>query len=1120
MVNELLKELTEQGIQLWAEGNRLRFRAPKGVLTDEQRAVLKAHKTEILKVLTAPNQVPLTPGQEGIWYTEQLRPDTAAYNMPMAWQIDGALDVAVLEQSLNLIVQRHAVLRTYFEVNEGQPVSAIQPNINFTLDKIDLQHLASTDQEEQASEFVQTEADRLFDLAQAPLLRANVIQLAPTTFILTMTIHHIISDGWSVGLLGQELAQIYNALKSGQTPPVPELPIQYADFARWQQAQLQSKTFSQRLDYWQQKLVDAPTVLQLPTDYARPAVYSDAGGQISLTLPPDLAQAVQTLSRQQNATLFMTLLTTFKMLLYRYTAETNIVVGSPIIHRPQPELEQLIGYFLNNLVLHTDLSGEPTFTELLSKVRRTSLEAYSHQEVPYETIVQTLQPERDLSYNPLFQVAFNLLTTSQHSGLNLTDVNVETISRTEIEAYSKFDLTLYVRQSEAELHLYLVYRIDLFRPERMEEMLTQYQHLLQEIVADPSRGISDYPLITPSAADIVPDPLSPVPTPAQTLVTDLLAAWAEKTPNQTAISHREQVWSYETLFERVNVIARSLRAMGVQSGDVIAIYGTRQFGLIASVIGTLLGGGVFILIDPFLPDERKLMLLREAQVKWLILVQGTTNLPAAADWLAADDELLTKQLQVDGETGQVISAPDISQVTLPTVAEDDPAYIFFTSGSTGKPKAILGNHKGISHFVRWQGEEFAVSPEDRVAQLIGLSFDVILRDIFLPLTHGATLCLPDKVDGLNLADPLPWFKAAGITILHTVPALVQTWLTTGDTSTSLPDIRYTFFAGEPLTDALVNQWRDLCPNSHVVNLYGPTETTMVKCFYRVPAETQPGVQSIGRPLPQTQVFILDENDRQCGLYEPGQIVIHTPFRTLGYLNAPEVAKKQFRPNPFQNDPDDLFYYTGDLGYCQADGTLAILGRTDDQVKVRGVRIELGEIIGTLAKHPMVQANTVIAKKDEHGQNYLVAYVVPQSSGELDAGALQRDLSKILVPAMIPAAFVPLERLPLLPTGKVDRRKLPEPDLNVTSSANDFVEPEGLIEEIIAEVWRTVLGLERVGLYDNFFHLGGHSLMIIRVVARLEQAYGIEVPLRALFDAPTIAELAPVVEEILMAEDQD
>ncbi len=1066
--------------------------------------------------LTQPVSVPLTLGQEGIWYTEQLRPGSAAYNMPMVWRVGGALDVAVLEQSLNVLIQRHTVFRTHFEVSEGQPKAIVWPDMHITLDKADLQHLPQSEQAQQVDTLIQAEANRPFDLTEAPLLRASVIQLDPTSFIVTLTIHHIIGDGWSLGVLARDLTAIYNALIVGQTPTLPDLSIQYADFAHWTQAQQEGERFANHLAYWEQRLADAPPILELPTDYVRPSVYNYTGDQVSLTLPPSLTEAIGVLSRQHQATLFMTLLTAFKMLLYRYTAQSQIVVGSPIIHRPQPELEPLVGYFLNNLVLHTDLSGEPTFRELLDKVRQTSLDAYTYQDVPYETIVQRLRPERDLSYNPLFQVAFNLLSaTIDHSQLNLADLNVETVSQSEIEAHSKFDLTLYVRPNETEIQLYLVYRTDLFRPERMNEMLTQYQHLLHQIVADPSQSISAYPLNTPSAKDILPNPLHPVSAPTQPLVTDLIAAWAKKSPDHPALSQGNRTWTYQQLIAQGYHIARNLRASEVQTGDVVAIYGTRQFGLITSILGTLLSGGVFILIDPFLPDERKRMLLQEAGVKWLILVDGVSDLSPAEDWLNDD---IAGRLSVDGVTGQVNVGLDVTNIILPTVDENDPAYIFFTSGSTGKPKGILGCHKGLSHFIRWQSETFEVTPNDRVAQLIGLSFDVILRDIFLPLTRGATLCLPDQVDGLNLADPIAWFNEARITMLHTVPALVQTWLATDEALPQLPHLRCAFFAGEPLTDNLVARWREMCPNSQVVNLYGPTETTMAKCYYVVPEATQPGVQPIGHPLPQTQIFIMAENDRPCGLYEPGQIVIRTPFRTLGYINASPEAQKQFRPNPFTDDPQDLFYYTGDLGYYQADGILTILGRMDDQVKVRGVRIELGEIIATLAQHPAVQANTVIAKQDEQGQNYLVAYVVAKVGDVLDEVELSTYLSKILMPAMIPTAFVPLDRLPLLPTGKVNRRQLPEPNLSSTHLTDNFVEPEGIIEEMVAELWQAVLRLDRVGLYDNFFHLGGHSLLAIQFLARLKQAYGIDLPLPTLFEAPTIAELTPLIEHILISEE--
>lgn len=412
---------------------------------------------------------------------------------------------------------------------------------------------------------------------------------------------------------------------------------------------------------------------------------------------------------------------------------------------------------------------------------------------------------------------------------------------------------------------------------------------------------------------------------------------------------------------------------------------------------------------------------------------------------------------------------------------------------------------------------FSVTPDDRVAQLIGLSFDPILRDVFLPLTRGASLCLPDKTDGLNLIEPLAWLQQARITILHTVPSLAQAWLTTGQVGMTLPDLRYAFFAGEPLTDTLVTQWRALFPRCRVVNFYGPTETTMVKCYHPIPDQVEPGIQAIGRPIPQTQALILADHDRLCGLNEPGEIVLRTPFRTLGYINASSEAQKQFRPNPFRADPTDLLYYTGDLGYYRVDGSVAILGRRDDQVKVHGVRIELGEIIAWLAQHPTVQANTVITKQDKSGQNYLVAYIVPQSGQKINISVLRNYLSNSLIPAMVPAIFVILEQLPLLPTGKVDRRQLPEPKVISHREEDCFIAPDGPIEELLSQIWQTVLKVESISRQDHFLELGGHSLLAIQVISRLYQEYEIELSLQQLFEYPTIAELALVVEDIIMAD---
>lgn len=1078
-----------------------------------RRKQQQADKTTGIPRRASLSPVPLSYTQEGVWYLEQLQPDTATYNMPFAWRVRGTLDVTALDKSLNRLVQRHESLRTHFEMIDSHPRQIISPDLTLTLCQVDLQTLAETERESRAISLVHEEAYTPFDLTQAPLLRATLLCLAPEDHILMLTLHHIVGDGWSFGLLQRDLAAFYNAFVAEQpAPTLPDLPIQYADFALWQRQRLEGNDANQHLSYWRQQLEGAPPVIELPTDYARPATQKYEGERVSVTLPPSLSLALKKLSQQENVTLFMTLLTGFKILLRRLTGQDDIVVGTPMVNRNRVEIEHLIGYFLNNLVLRTDLSGDLTFRSLLQRVRNTSLDAYSHQDYPFEKLVQDLAPERDLSHTPLFQVFFNMFNAFENSDLELSGVTIEPIKRSETDSRSKFDMTLYLREQNEKIHLNLVYSTSLFRRERMVEMMAQYQHLLAQIVSDPDRPISAYSLVTPAARPQLPDPTTPMPEPPQPLVTDLVAAWAEKTPQQTAVRQGDQSWSYREVVDRADTIARSLTALGVASGDVVAIYAPRQFGLIVSMMATLSSGGVFILIDPFLPDERKRTLVQEAQAKWLISVQADPDKPLDEGWLAEDQKIVGR-LRLEGLTGQALDGPavDPAALTLPTVSEADPAYIFFTSGSTGTPKGILGCHKGLSHFVRWQGEQFEVGPDDRVAQLIGLSFDAILRDVFLPLTRGATLCLPDA-EGLHLAEPLAWFEEAAITILHTVPALAQTWLATADADVRLPDLRCAFFSGEPLTDSLVKQWRDLFPHSQVVNLYGPTETTMVKCYYPIPDAVPPGVQAAGYPMPQTQALVLADNHRLCGLNEPGEIVLRTPFRTLGYINAPEEATKQFRPNPFRDDPADLFYYTGDLGCYQPDGTLAILGRMDDQVKVRGVRIELGEIIAALAQHPTVQANTVIARKDEQGQNYLVAYVVPTAGATVDVSAWRTYLSDTLTPAMVPTAFVTLERLPLLPTGKVDRRQLPEPAFNSTGSENGFVAPKGPVEEKLAKIWRDLLNIEQVGSHDNFFEVGGHSLLAMRLLKQIEQTFGQKIPLTLLFQAPTIAQLAESFEE--------
>ncbi|MCB0164082.1 MAG: amino acid adenylation domain-containing protein [Anaerolineae bacterium] len=1055
---------------------------------------------------------PLTFGQEGIFYVEQYQPDTGAYNIPAVWRLRGPLDLGALQQSLQALVDRHEALRTRFVVIDGRPRQLIQPTVEFKLCTVSLRALSADQQAAQVAQLTTQEAGQPFDLAQAPLLRGTVLHLAENSYVFLLTLHHIVGDGWSLGLLTQALSTAYAAFKAGQQPLWAELPLQYADFAVWQREGLVGR-YDTQLAYWRQQLEDTPPLLNLPLDFPRPAIQRHEGDHLTAIIPAEVTQTLLWHSRQGRATLFMTLAAGFKLLLQRYTHRDDIIVGTPMVNRVHKELEPLIGYFLNALVLRTDLSGDITFQELLDRVRQVTLDAYANQQLPYEQLVQSLQLEPHLSYNPLFQVLINMVVPGENSELALSEMCVENVSEAEIDTRAKFDMTLYVRPVDDQLRLHLVYKTDLFRRDRMEAMLAQFTYLMAQVAENPQRPLSDYSLVTPAAQRQLPDPTAPLSQPRQPLVTAMIAHRAEQSPQHIALSQGDQSWTYAQLMQQAVRIAVTLQTQGVEPGDVVAIYAPRSFMFIAGLIGTWLMGGVVVLVDPNLPQERKQLILREAGAKHVIYVGD-----AYADdtWLTEPAHALNI-IAVENDGLDLTPAVDEAAITLPDVEPDAPAYIFFTSGTTGTPKGILGSHQGLSHFVSWQGQTFQINRDDRAAHLTGPSFDVILRDILTPLTHGATLCLPDSPDHLDFAALLDWLARERITMLHTVPTLAQMWLQHASAGVSLPDLRWTFFAGEPLTDTLVQQWQTLCPVATLINLYGPTETTLAKCYYQVPDEPSAGIQPVGTPLPQTQVLILAPNGRLCGFSEVGEIVIRTPFRTRGYLKAGPADHRRFRPNHFRDEAQDILYYTGDLGRYRPDGQVEILGRLDDQIKIRGVRIEPNEIAATLAQHPDVKSCFVTAAQDDQQQTYLAAYVVSDGSAAPTPTTLQQFLSQKLPSAMVPAAFVMLKSLPVTSNGKIDRRRLPLPSPIEPIKAPNFVAPKSPIEGMLAEVWREVLGIPQVGIYDNFFQLGGHSLLAIQVISRLGSQYDLRLPLRLLFEHPTVAELALTIEEILIQE---
>ncbi len=1043
--------------------------------------------------------LPLSFAQERLWFFDELEPGSAVYNLPWGLRLCGPLNVPALERSLKESVRRHEALRTVIANVNGQPQPAVLDGEQFRLVKTDLRHLPAGERESTAGRLVAEDAARSFDLSHDLMLRGQLVRLGEEEHWLLLTMHHIASDGWSLGVFGQELAALYAAFSAGRPSPLPDLRLQYADFAVWQRQWLQGDVLDRQLSYWREQLAGPPAVLELPTDYPPSAVPSYRGASHEILLDEQLTEAIHELSRQEGVTPFMTLLAAFQLLLSRYSGQEDVSVGAPIAGRHRTEWEGLIGFFVNTLVLRTDLSGNPTFRELLGRIRKVTLGAYAHQDLPFEKLVMEINPPRVPGRHPLCDVLLNYLDVPQ---------NRPDLGRVECHALplqdhpSKFQLTLYVVPERA-LRLRFVYRKDLFSDERMRLFGEQFAQLVHQAVADPDHQVGSFSLVTPNYHRLLPDPTRELGAPVYPPVTQLLRDWAERTPEQFAIWQGASRWTYAEIRKLSENAARHLLARGVRQGDLVAVYGRRSVGTIVGMLGVLKCGTVLVLIDADLPAWRRELMLHESGPRAIVCTNSD-------DWIAAWNQNLPDvvRLNVDPSSGE-ISGDDAScelpAETLPQLSPDDPAYIFFTSGTTGIPKGVVGVHKGLSHFLEWQRAEFAIGPNDRVAQLTALSFDVVMREMFLALTSGGTICLPDTADLPDPAQLFQWLEHRQISVLHTVRSLVEFWLDQLPGNVMLPSLRFVFFVGEPLPDTLVERLRRVVsPNCTIVNLYGTAETGPAKCSYRVPAEPLPGIQPIGRPLPHAQALVVAHRARQCGVGEIGEIAVRSPFLAKGYLKS--TTESGFAPNPFRDDFADRLYFTGDRGRYRLDGTLEILGRSDDQVKIRGIRVEPGEIEELLRRHPSVQTCVVVPIVRQEG-TWLAAYVVPRPHADISPALLRSFLTVHLVVAMIPSAFVILDALPIGPNGKVDRKALPITEFSRSEPVQTHVAPRTPVERQLTLIWTEILKLEQVGIHDNFFELGGHSLLATQVVSRIRRDFSVEVPLLTIFETPTIETLA-------------
>ncbi|WP_375511200.1 amino acid adenylation domain-containing protein [uncultured Nostoc sp.] len=1040
--------------------------------------------------------LPASFGQQQMWLLNQLNADIPVYNETATVRLTGPINVEALSRSLNEIIRRHEVLRTTFRQINGEVVQVIAPAITVSLPFVELQQIPESEREMEALRLATLDAQQPFDLASGPLLRAILIQLSVTDYRLYLTLHHIVTDGVSLyNVFLKELEALYTAFDAGQASPLADLPIQYADFAIWQQQCLLSEVLEADLTYWKQQLTNLP-VLQLPTKGLRPSVQIFRGARQCLALSSRLTEAIKALSRQEKVTPFMTLLAAFKTLLYRYTQQEDIVVGTVTAGRERPELQGLIGFFLNNLVLRTDVSSNPSFAELLQRVREVTLGAYAHQNLPFEHLVQALNPKRSLSHNPLFQVSFVLEPPVPviDSGWTISQLDVDT-------AIAKFDLTVELDERPEGIIGRFEYNTDLFDDVTINRMIGHFQTLLESIASNPNQHLEEIPLLTETEQHQLLEEWNNTHTdyPQNKCIHQLFEEQVERTPDAVAVVFEDQQLTYQELNIRANQLAHHLQTMGVRPEVLVGICVDSSLEMVVGLLAILKAGGAYLPLDPRLPQERLAYMLSDSQVKVLLtqkqiigeLPQTTTNVVV----LDRDWEAICQYSQFNPVSG---------------VKPFNLAYVIYTSGSTGQPKGVAIPHSAICNHMLWMQANFPLTETDKVLQKTPFSFDASVWEFFAPLLAGAQLVMARPRGHQDSAYLTQVIREQQITTLQLVPSLLQMLLEQEEFKTC-KSLKRVFCGGEALSVVLQERFFDQL-NADWHNLYGPTEACIDATFWTCKRGINQQVVPIGRPIANTQIYILDNQLQPVPVGVKGELYIGGAGLARCYLNRPDLTAEKFISNPFSQFEGARLYKTGDLARSLPDGNIEYLGRIDHQVKIRGFRIEIGEIEAVLSQHLQVRETIVIAREDRPGDKRLVAYIVPNKKKKLSIGDLRAYLLGKLPDYMIPQAIVILETLPLTPNGKVDRRMLPMPDSSKPELEEKFVAPRTLIEEVMANIWAEVLGLEKVGVNDNFFNLGGHSLKATQVISRVQKAFQVNLPMRKLFEEPTIAQLSQSIEK--------
>ena len=1069
-------------------------------LTSEARVATRP--TPAVTSIDSGQRLPLSFAQQRLWLLDQLLPSGSVYNIPRVLGLAGQLDVEALRRSFDELLHRHEALRTRFALQNGEPVQVIEPQLSVALELEDLSALAPALREAEAQRRAQAEAQAPFDLERGPLIRARLLRLAPTEHWLLFSMHHIVTDGWSMGVLGREISALYGACRRGEVSPLAELPVQYADYALWQRQWLQGEVLEQQLAYWKQALAELP-VLELPTDRPRPMAASYRGARVAFELGEELTGGLKALSRREGATLFMTLLAAFQVLLYRYSGQEDLAVGVPVAGRSRPELEGLIGLFVNTLVLRGDLSGAPSFKEHLARVRTRALDAYAHQDLPFEKLVEELAPKRDLSRNPLFQVCF---TKGIREALELQFAGLEPgkVVATDTET-AKFDLDIEVVEKLGKTFCLVHYATDLFDAATIERLVGHWRVLLEAIVADPGQAISQLPLLTEAERHqlLVEWNDTAVEYPRDRCIHQLFEAQVERSPQATALVYETQQLTYGELNARANRLAHHLRSLGVGPEVLVGVCLERSPELVVGLLAILKAGGAYVPLDPGYPAERLAFMLQDTQAPVLLTEQRSlARLPPYAG----------HTLCLERDTARIARHPDTNPPTSSTAA--NLAYVIYTSGSTGKPKGVMVEQRSLVNHMLWMQRRFPLSAADRVLQKTPASADASVWEFFAPLTVGAQLVMAAPEVHRSPVDVMETARRYGITIIQFVPSLLAAVIENpglGDCAA----LRRVFCGGEPLP--LETARRFECESdAELVNLYGPTEVTIDSIFHVHKRGEDGRSVLVGKPVDNLCAYVVDSAMQPVPAGASGELLLGGVGVARGYLNQPTLTADRFVANPFGSVTCDRLYRTGDLVRRHPDGNIEFLGRRDRQVKIRGSRIEPGEIETTLSEHPEVADAVVVPHQAAHGSTLLVAYFVPSPTRGCHPRALRRYLKSRLPEHMVPAFFIGLESFPRLPNGKVDRLRLPEPRDETAVTDDEFVAPGTPLEQMLVDVWRSVLQVDRIGIHHNFFEIGGHSLLAAQVVARIRDALGVPLSVRDLFANPTVAALGRIVETLKTA----